>query len=99
MLGDQAREVDSVDKLHYQKVDSVCLIGIMRDNNIWVVQGCNRFGFATKPLNNLRRLATCRGKDFEANDASHPLVPSLKDVPHATLAHFLQDDIIAKYEP
>ena len=70
----------------------------MGDDKIRMTECRVRFDFPPKSLNHFRRSSTNRTQYLQANSSPHEIVASFVNLPHATLAELLDDDIVAKYQ-
>jgi hypothetical protein len=91
LLLDVLRQVGPLDELHDQEVRAACLVGVVRRDDVGVMEFGRRLHFTMEALDSLGIADELRIDDLQSHQPVHDLVPRLVDRPHSALAEQIQD--------
>src|SRR5580704_305944 len=96
LLLDDLPEVLALDVLHRQEVRSVGLVGVVRLDDVRVIELSGGMDFALKPLGSLGTIQPFLANDLQGDEPTHRGMPRLEHRAHAAFAQPFEDDVVAE---
>ena len=94
-LADDAVEVASLDVFHDQEMDAAVLVGVLRGDEVGVLEPAGGLDLAAEPHHAPAVARERRREDLQGADPPQPAMPRLEDHAHAALAELVEDEVVA----
>src|SRR5947207_12311102 len=95
MSFDQSSEIKTVDALHDQEVTSVSLSGVMRDDDVWMVESADGADFLFESSDS-DFIETIGFQNFERDQFPQFHMASAVDVSHASFAEQFENLVLSE---